>query len=215
MRASTAIVLITAALAVLGACAPQEPAPTPEPEPEPAPEVAVAVEEPETMTAVAILEPRAEGQAGGSVTFRQEGYEVMVVAEVSGVAPGLHGIHLHEVGDCSAEDFTSAGGHFNPTGAPHGGPEDAERHAGDFGNIEAGDDGSGRLELVTGMLTVAEGPNSVVGRAVILHESEDDLVSQPTGAAGGRVACGVVALEGEAMAEDETPEGEGASGDVQ
>lgn len=144
------------------------------------------------MVAIATLQPRAESEVSGFVTFTGTYGGVEIVAEIAGASPGLHGIHLHEVGDCSAPDFTSAGGHFNPTDAPHGGPTDADRHAGDFGNIEIGEDGTGRLELASDMLTVDEGDRTVIGRAVILHEGEDDLVSQPSGAAGARLACGVV-----------------------
>ncbi len=134
-----------------------------------------------------------EGSAiTGSVTFTETSDGVTVVAHVEGAPPGSHGFHLHETGDCSAPDFTSAGGHFNPTDMPHGGPVDAERHAGDLGNLEIGEDGSGHLALTSDMLTVAAGPNSVVGRGVVFHEKTDDLVSQPTGAAGARLACGVV-----------------------
>jgi Cu-Zn family superoxide dismutase len=148
-------------------------------------------------TASATLQGRAGSDVSGEVTFTEVEGGVQIVAHVSGLTnAGPHGFHLHEVGDCSAEDFTSAGGHFNPTGVPHGAPTDAEHHAGDFGNIEVGEDGTGHLELVSHMLTVSPGPNSVVGKAVILHEQADDLESQPTGAAGGRVACGVVQAAG-------------------
>ena len=153
-------------------------------------------------TAIAALMPRADTEVSGTVTFTETAEGVLVVADIARVSPGLHGIHLHEIGDCSADDFKSTGGHFNPTDAPHGAPTDEVRHAGDFGNIEIGEDGAGRLELTTDMLTVADGPNTVVGRAIILHEGADDLESQPTGAAGGRIACGVVFLEGEEMMEE-------------
>ena len=96
-------------------------------------------------------------------------------------------------GDCSSADFKSAGGHFNPAGVPHGGPSDAERHSGDLGNIEIGEDGSGTLTLTSDLITLAAGqPTSIVGLAVILHEGTDDLASQPTGAAGGRIGCGII-----------------------
>lgn len=159
------------------------------------------VEEP--LTAVAELHSRADSQVTGTVTFIQRQDGVEVVAEISGAPPGTHGLHLHETGDCSAPDFTSAGGHFNPTGVEHGCPESPVHHAGDFGNVEIGEDGTGRLTLKSTLLTLAEGPNSAVGKAVIFHEHPDDCVSQPTGDAGGRLACGVVTLEGEAEGEGE------------
>ena len=199
-------VLAASVLVLLPACASKEEAPAPEPEP--------VVEEVAPPAAVAVLAPRADNEASGTITFTETEGGVEIVADIARVSPGLHGIHLHEKGDCSAADFTSTGGHFNPTDAPHGSPEDAVRHAGDFGNIEIGEDGVGRLVLMSDMLTVAEGPNTVVGRAVILHEGEDDLESQPTGAAGGRLACGIVRLAGDEWVEevDETPEGSGLEG---
>lgn len=117
-------------------------------------------------------------------------------ADVSGPSgAGVHGFHVHEIGDCSAADFTSTGGHFNPTEAPHAGPDSDPRHAGDLGNLEIEDDGTGSLELDSTMLSLdPAAPGYVVGRGVILHEGEDDLESQPTGAAGGRLACGVVEM---------------------
>lgn len=195
MRRVSTSVLVIAWLTVLGACAPKEEAPAPEPVAEPEPVVEEVAEEP--IVAVAVLQPKAGSTVSGSVTFTEIEDVVSIVAEVSGAAPGLLGIHLHEIGDCSAEDFTSAGGHFNPTDAPHGGPTDSERHAGDFGNIEIDADGNGYLEIESDMLRLDDSENSVIGRAVILHEAQDDLVSQPTGAAGARSACGVVVVEGE------------------
>ena len=202
MQRTLAQLLIVAVVVFTGACAPKEEAAAPEPTPAPEPEV---VEEVAPTTAIAVLQPRADSEVSGTVTFTETADGVVVVADIARVAPGLHGLHLHEFGDCSSEDFKSAGGHFNLTDAPHGAPTDEVRHAGDFGNIEIGEDGTGHLERSTTMLTVAEGPNSVVGRAVILHEGEDDLVSQPTGAAGGRIGCGLVMLEGESMEETEEP----------
>lgn len=147
----------------------------------------------EVDEAVANLEMAPDRVSAGLVSFSQEADGVKIVAHIIGAPAGTHGLHVHDIGDCSAADFTSAGGHFNPTDAPHGGPEDAERHAGDLGNIVIGKDGSGHLELVSQMLSLHEGDNAVIGRAVILHQKADDLVSQPTGAAGARLACGVVA----------------------
>ena len=98
---------------------------------------------------------------------------------VENATPGTHGIHLHEKGDCSAPDASSAGAHFNPAGNPHAGPSDPKHHNGDWGNITVGADGKGHLEETTDMLTVKPGPNSVVGKAVVFHEKADDLKTQP------------------------------------
>jgi Cu-Zn family superoxide dismutase len=172
--------------------APVEPEPAPAAQ-EPAPEP--AMEEP--TTAQATLEARDDmGELKGVVNFSESGGIVTITAEVKGLSgAGTHGFHIHETGDCSAPDFTSAGGHFNPTDTIHGAPSDQEHHAGDLGNLEIGEDGSGALEATSSMITLGEGANSVIGKAVILHEKADDLVSQPTGAAGGRVACGIIELD--------------------
>lgn len=184
-RARRSWILLVSVLLVTGlaaGCSEEEAALAPAPEPETAPAPA---------TASAVF-ASLDGAIRGTATFSEAEGGVEIHVEVEGAPPGTHGFHVHDVGDCSAEDFTSAGGHFNPTGAPHAGPEDAERHAGDLGNIEIDDAGNGHLMLTSDLLTVAEGPNSVVGRAVILHADPDDLTSQPTGAAGARLACGVV-----------------------
>jgi Cu-Zn family superoxide dismutase len=104
----------------------------------------------------------------------------------------MHGLHVHEKGDCSDPEAKNAGGHFNPKGMPHAGPTAMQRHAGDLGNIEVKDVGTGDLEITSDMLTVRPGPNSVVGRSVVFHEKADDLTTQPTGNAGGRLGCGVI-----------------------
>lgn len=185
-------ILTAVVLTALTGCSAKQDAPAPEVIEEAVVEIEVA-----PAMAVADLMPRADmPDVGGTVTFTEIEGGVHIQAEVHGVAAGMHGFHLHAAGDCSAEDFTSTGGHFNPSETPHGAPSDVERHAGDLGNIEVGEDGTGTLHANSDLLTLDDGPNGVVGRGVILHEGEDDLVSQPTGAAGGRIACGVVALSG-------------------
>jgi Cu-Zn family superoxide dismutase len=140
------------------------------------------------------LTPVEGSELQAAVNFTEVAGGVQVSAWVLGAEPGDHGFHLHEVGDCGASDFTSAGGHFNPTAVQHGGPQDALHHAGDWGNLVVNSVGSGALSVTTNMLSVGPGEHSVVGRAVILHGGTDDLVSQPTGDAGPRIACGVVEL---------------------
>lgn len=146
-------------------------------------------------TATAALEPRSGSNAAGTIAFfNQDDGSVRVKIDVTGVAPGVHGFHIHEKGDCSAADAMSAGAHFNPTSASHGGPDAASRHAGDFGNVTANAGGEIHTEIVTRSVTLDAGPSSAVGRAVVLHADPDDLVSQPAGNAGKRIACGVVRM---------------------
>jgi Cu-Zn family superoxide dismutase len=141
--------------------------------------------------AMAALAPTEGNQARGTVTFTSADKGVRVVAIISGLAPGEHGFHIHEKGDCSAADASSAGEHFNPTGAPHGGPDSDQHHIGDLGNITADSSGSATLDRVFSYLTL-EGDTSIIGRAVVVHSGRDDLTSQPGGDAGTRVACGVI-----------------------
>ena len=143
--------------------------------------------------ATATLEPRSGSNVSGWATFTDRSTGgVAVVVHIENAPPGTHGLHVHEKGDCSAPDASSAGGHFNPGGDPHAGPTEMHRHAGDLGNITIEANGTGHMELVTDLLTVKPGPNSVVGKAVIFHEKADDMQTQPTGNAGGRLGCGVV-----------------------
>lgn len=144
-------------------------------------------------TAVAVLSPAPNGKVKGQVTFREEAQGVRVIANIEGLTPGKHGFHIHEKGDCSAADFTSAGGHFNPTNSRHGSPTDPEHHVGDFGNLEANEQGVAKFERVFNWLSF-KGTNSIVSKAVIVHEKADDLQTQPTGNAGGRLACGVIQM---------------------
>lgn len=143
--------------------------------------------------AVAVLIPTEGNKVRGVVTFTKEQKGVRVVAEIQGLSPGLHGFHVHDYGDCSAPDGNAAGGHFNPQKMPHGGPTAEKHHAGDLGNVEADRSGVAKLDMVDPHL-VFEGPESIVGRGLIVHAQPDDLKTQPTGNAGGRVACGVIGI---------------------
>jgi len=154
---------------------------------------AAAPPKPAVTHAIAVLHPGKDSKVAGTVHFKKEGSGVHVTGALTGLAAGNHGFHIHEFGDCSAADFTSAGGHFNPAGNPHGGPKDAKRHEGDMGNIEATADGNATIDYVDSALAFA-GAQSIVGRGVIVHANPDDFKTQPTGNAGGRVACGVIGV---------------------
>lgn len=182
------IALAVLPVLVAAGCAKKDTATSESAQPAPMEEASMA----QPMTAKATLTSRADMTVSGMVTFSQEGDVVTIIAHIEGAPPGVHGFHIHEIGDCSSEDFKSAGGHFNPTDTVHGGPQDAERHAGDLGNVEIGENGSAHLELSSNLISLGDGPNAVIGRGVILHADADDLVSQPTGAAGARLACGVI-----------------------
>ena len=143
--------------------------------------------------AIAVLHPLGNSKVAGVIVFTQHGDVVEVRGEVTGLTPGLHGFHIHEFGDGSSPDGNSAGPHFNPGGHKHGGPETAERHAGDLGNIEADEGGKGAVSLKDRHLKLS-GPHSIIGRSVIVHADPDDLKSQPAGNAGARIAYGVIGI---------------------
>jgi superoxide dismutase, Cu-Zn family len=145
-------------------------------------------------SASATLSPTSGSTASGTVTLRQlaDG-AVFVVVDLTGVPPGVHGFHIHDKGDCG-DNGNAAGGHFNPATTAHGAPSADPHHAGDFGNVTANADGRVHTDFTTRSVTVAAGPNSAVGHAVILHANPDDLVTQPTGNAGARIACGIVQM---------------------
>ena len=143
----------------------------------------------------------AASSAAGTVTFLQgpDG-RVTVRVRARGVAPGPHGFHIHALGDLT-QGCVSAGGHFNPASAEHGGPADAVRHAGDLGNVEADKDGIIDATIVDAGISLLPGaPTCVVGRSCVLHADADDLGrgghadSKTTGHAGARIACGVIGL---------------------
>ena len=144
----------------------------------------------EATKAIAVLSSASGSKVTGTITFTKSGDGVQVVANITGLTPGKHGFHVHEFGDCSAADAASAGGHFNPTDDPHAGHDADKRHMGDLGNIEADASGKAALQMTDKKIKI----DSIIGKAVIVHEKADDLKTQPTGDAGGRVACGVIGL---------------------
>jgi Cu-Zn family superoxide dismutase len=143
--------------------------------------------------AIAVLHPASNSQVHGWVTFTQMDGYVEVKGEITGLSPGLHGFHIHEFGDCSSPDAMSTGGHFNPGHKMHGAPDDENRHAGDFGNIKADESGKATIEMKDRVIKLS-GPESIIGRGLIVHEKADDLKTQPTGNAGGRIGCAVIGV---------------------
>jgi Cu-Zn family superoxide dismutase len=144
------------------------------------------------VKAVAVLHPTAGNKVSGTVTFTEVADGVQVRAEITGLTPGNHGFHVHEFGDCSAADASSAGAHFNPSNEPHAGPDAPQRHVGDMGNVQAGASGKANLEYVDHQISLTNDERSVIGRSVVVHAKADDLKSQPSGDSGARVACGVI-----------------------
>lgn len=140
--------------------------------------------------ATAVLAPLSHSRAVGVVTFIATDKGVRVVADVEGLTPGSHGFHIHEYGVCQG-DGSSAGAHFNPDNNKHGSPTDTDRHSGDLGNLIADELGNAHYERIDSKITLS-GPNSIVGRSVIVHENIDDFVTQPSGNAGGRISCGII-----------------------
>lgn len=153
--------------------------------------IGMGVEAEEIIKAQAVLNPTQGNEAHGVIQFIQEPEGVRILGDIEGLTPGKHGFHIHETGDCSAPDATSAGGHFNPHQMSHGSPTDATRHTGDFGNVIADETGKAHVDYVDTQAALS-GENSIIARGVIVHAQEDDLKTQPTGNAGARVACGVV-----------------------
>ena len=118
----------------------------------------------------------------------------MVEAEVSGLTPNSkHGFHIHQYGDISSPDGKSTGGHFNPGGHDHAGPDSSKRHVGDLGNLEANEDGVATYKRLDKVIQI-HGEYTILSRGITVHAGTDDLKSQPTGAAGARIAVGVIGL---------------------
>lgn len=169
--------------------------------PEATPEAAPVEEEAPPLKAQLTL-TGVDGQpvGFGAVEEADGGVTVTVVnSEDSGLAPGEHGIHIHETGICDPsgdEAFSSAGGHFNPTDSTHGGPETEARHGGDLGNMTVNDDGSFTFEVTVEDLALGEGAENTLadedGSALLIHADPDDLETDPSGESGGRVACGII-----------------------
>lgn len=146
-------------------------------------------------TASATLYPTKGNTISGTLTFTTMGDGVHVRGTITGLAPNsTHAMHIHEFGDQSSDDGTSAGGHYNPEGHPHGAPDAAMHHAGDLGNITADASGKATINQMVNGISIAGMTDPIVGRAVVIHAGVDDMKTQPTGNAGGRIAVGVIGV---------------------
>lgn len=152
---------------------------------------------PPVYYAYAEISPTKASKAQGELRFSEAFGKVKIQGEVRNLQPNSqHGFHIHEFGDCSAPDGTSAGGHYSPEQHPHGAPVDDKKHAGDLGNITADKKGVAKVNMEVSNMSINSGENPIIGRGVIVHARPDDLVSQPTGGAGDRIACGVIGASG-------------------
>jgi superoxide dismutase, Cu-Zn family len=141
--------------------------------------------------AIALIEPTSSAsQVKGRVTFTKVTDGVRIVGHFEGLTPGDHGFHVHEFGDCGHEG-EAAGGHFNPTNRKHGAPSDEERHIGDFGNVTADAKGKAVYDRIDKVITLS-GDNSIIGHSIVIHADRDDLKTQPSGASGKRIGCGII-----------------------
>ena len=147
-------------------------------------------------SATATLRSRAGGTAGGTLSFEVADGGVRMTGGLTGLDPdATHAMHIHAVGDCSAPDFSSAGDHFNPGDDPHGDRAGAgPHHAGDMPNQVADAAGNSRVDRLLDDVTIGGGTNDILGKAVVVHEQADDYTTQPSGNAGGRIACGVIEM---------------------
>ncbi len=150
-----------------------------------------------TSSAISNIISKNNSDISGTVSFTEKNGIVSMTASISGLTPGNHAIHIHAIGDCSADDGASAGGHWNPTNVDHGAWDSASFHRGDIGNIEAGSDGTGTISRETDLwcINCSDSTKNIVGKAIIIHAGSDDFSTQPSGAAGPRIGCGEIELQ--------------------
>ncbi|MBG6109654.1 Cu-Zn family superoxide dismutase [Flavobacterium sp. CG_9.10] len=140
------------------------------------------------------FEPKSNSTVSGTASFVENNGKVTFVANLAGLQPGVHAIHIHEKSDCSAADGSSAGGHWNPTFKKHGKWGIGEYHKGDIGNFTADEKGNGTITVTTDEWCIGceDATKNILGKGLIVHQGADDFVTQPTGNAGGRVACSAI-----------------------
>lgn len=146
--------------------------------------------------ATATIEAKSGSNVSGNVSFTEKNGKVFMKAEIKGLTPGSHAIHIHEKGDCSSDDGKSAGGHWNPTEDNHGKWKHGEFHSGDIGNLQADENGNATIEKESDFWCIGcdDDNKNILGHAIIVHAKADDFTSQPSGAAGTRVGCGEIKM---------------------
>jgi len=181
---------------LLTACSPSAPAPEAAAPVVPEPSVAEQqADAPAEVAATATLAATAGNQVAGQIHFIRADGGLRASGRITGRNPGSsHGFHIHETGDCSAADGSSAGGHFNPAAVDHGKVDAEPHHAGDMPNLQADDQGVAVVDgPVSSLVTIGDGGEfDILGRGLIVHADPDDYTSQPTGNAGARLACAVI-----------------------
>jgi Cu-Zn family superoxide dismutase len=209
MKRLTQTLLCAATVLALAACNKPEPEAAPAPVSDPAASAAPAENTPPPSSpattamasAKATLKPTQGNKVAGELNFMAMEGGVHVTGTLTGLTPGEHGFHIHEKGDCSAPDGSSAGGHFNPDGVDHGQVTAPTHHAGDSNNITADAQGNVTIDqMLSANTDIGKGDKyDIVGKGVIVHEKPDDYKTQPTGDAGDRLACGVIEAAPAAM----------------
>ena len=151
----------------------------------------------ESLTAVANISEKNSSGVSGTVSFSEIDGIVSMEVNIEGLSEGIHAIHIHENGDCSSDDGKSAGGHWNPTTEDHGKWESSPFHKGDIGNLVVGSDGKGTMSSKTDLWCIGcdDASKDILGKGIIVHAGVDDFKSQPSGAAGSRIGCGVIVDE--------------------
>jgi len=195
MKTALTTTLLAASVVVLSACS-SSPTATGAAPAATSPATSVPAAQSTAKSATVNLASASGSLVSGKLTVVPMGNGVHLTGEVGGLSPGsTHAIHIHEKGDCSAADASSAGGHFNPAAQPHGKVGSGAHHGGDMDNLVANAEGVAQVNAHAEGVTLGGGAaNDVAGKAVIVHAAADDYRTQPTGNAGGRVACGIITV---------------------
>lgn len=190
-----AIGLVIGWAVMLAACSKEQPASAPQTPDAAAPAATEQATAAPASEAVAQIGPTQGNTVNGSLALSQSAEGVHITGSVQGLKPDADfGFHVHEKGDCSAPDGSSAGGHFNPTQAQHGNPASGAHHAGDMVNIHSNGEGTAQVDATAAGTTLhGDAGTDIMGKAIVVHESADDYTTQPSGNSGKRVACGVIA----------------------